>query len=236
LIPGVVVAIVRGPMMNQPGSALLPPLNHHNELIVSQKIELAEMLLDYESRNKYTVYGANRAPVAYAAEQGKGFLGVLMRLLLKHWRTFEIHLFTPDRQIVAKATHPFRFLPFNECLLVHDTRGVYLGAVQRRFSFFSKVFDVLGPSNEVLLSVKSPLWKPWTFEFMGQGQRQAIIEKKWGGLLKEMFTDADVFRLGFDNPHLPDSSRWLLIAAAIFVDLQYFENNSGASASISLGD
>ena len=217
--------------MTNPPSALLPPLTSHHELIVSQKIELAEVLIDYESRNKYTIYGSNRAPVAYAAEQGKGFLAILMRALLKHWRTFEIHLFTPDRRLVAKATHPFRWFPFNECILVHDAQGTYLGAIQRRFSFFSKIFDILSPSGDVLLSVKSPLWKPWTFEFMSQGQRHAIIEKKWSGMLKEMFTDADTFRLGFDNPNLHDGTRWVLIAAAIFVDLQYFENNAGASTA-----
>jgi uncharacterized protein YxjI len=216
--------------MNSPNNALLPPLTSHQELVISQKIELGEALLGYESRNKYGIYAANRAPVAYAAEQGKGFLDILKRLMLRHWRTFEVHLFTPDRRLIAKANHPFRWLWFNECLLVHDVQGNYLGAVQRRFSIFSKVFDVLGPGGEVLMSVKSPLWKPWTFEFMSQGQRHAIIEKKWSGMLKEMFTDADNFRLGFDNPHLPDNARWLLIAAAIFVDLQYFENNSGSSS------
>lgn len=226
--------MLRVTMMNQPTSALLPPLTSHQELIISQKIELAEMLLEFESRNKYGIYGANRAPVAYAAEQGKGFLGVLMRMLMRHWRTFEIHVFTPDRRLVAKATHPFRWFAFNECLLVHDAQGTYLGAVQRRFAFFSKIFDILGPNGEVLMSVKSPFWKPWTFEFMAQGQRHAVIEKKWSGMLKEMFTDADTFRLGFDNPHLTDGARWLLITAAIFVDLQFFEDNAGSSSVSSL--
>lgn len=216
-------------MMNAPSQALLPSLTSHHELIISQKIELAEALFDYESRNKYAIYSSNRAPVAYAAEQGKGFLAVVMRAVVRHWRTFEIHMFTPDRRLVAKATHPFRWLWFNECLLVHDAQGTYLGAIQRRFSFFSKIFDILAPNGDVLLSVKSPLWKPWTFEFMSQGQRQAIVEKKWSGMLKEMFTDADTFRLGFDNPNLRDETRWLLIAAALFIDLQYFEDNKGAS-------
>lgn len=217
-------------MMNNPSQALLPPLSSHDELIISQKIELAEALFNYESRNKYTIYSANRAPVAYAAEQGKGFLAIFMRAMLRHWRTFEVHLFTPDRRMVANATHPFRWLWFNECLLVHDTQGTFLGAVQRRFSFISKVFDILSPTGDVLLSVKSPLWKPWTFEFMSQGKRHAIVEKKWSGMLKEMFTDTDNFRLGFDNPNLPNEVRWLLIAAAIFIDLQYFEDNQGSTA------
>lgn len=216
-------------MMNRPGTALLPPLTSHSELIVSQKIEMLEALVDFESRNKYGVYSSNRAPIAFAAEQGKGFLGILMRLLVKHWRTFEIHIFSPDRQLVARAIHPFRFFWFNERLDIVDASGNPIGSIQRRFTFLYKKFDILDATGNVLLSVSSAPWRLWTFEFMRDGQRHAVIEKKWSGGLKEIFTDADNFRIGFDNPSLPDHVRWLLIAAAIFVDLQYFENNKGAS-------
>ncbi len=215
-------------MMPEPTRALLPPLTSHSELVVAQKVELAEALFDVESRNKYTVYGTNRQPVAYAAEQGSGFLATLSRALMRHWRTFEIHVFTPDRQLVVRAEHPFRWLAFNECLRVVDARGTYLGAIQRRFAFFSKVFDVVGPTGEVLLSVDSGFFRPWSFSFTSGGQRHAVVEKKWSGLLKEMFTDADTFRLGFENPNLRDDARWLLIVAAIFIDLQFFEDNQGS--------
>ncbi|RYE81223.1 MAG: hypothetical protein EOO74_00910 [Myxococcales bacterium] len=217
-------------MMPDPNRALLPSLSSHSELVVVQQTELAEMVLDYESRNKYAVYGSNRQPVAYAAEQGKGLLATIMRGVMRHWRSFEIHLFTPDRQQVARASHPFRWFAFNECLQVHDARGTYLGAIQRRFAFFAKVFEVLGPTGEVLMRVDSGLFSPWSFEFKSGGQRHAVIEKKWSGFLKEMFTDADTFRLGFDNPGLRDDTRWLLIAAAIFVDLQFFEDNQGSKS------
>lgn len=209
-----------------PSRSLVPSLSAYPELIVSQKVELAELVVDLESRNKYAIYAASGAPVAYAAEQGSGFLATVMRAFLRHWRSYEIHLFTADRRLVARAVHPFRFFAFNERLDVVDAQGAPLGAIQRRFALLSKKFDVIGADGSVL-SVSSALWKPWSFELVANGQRQAIIEKKWSGMLKEMFTDADTFRLGFDNPGLSDSMRWLLIAAAVFVDLQFFEENQG---------
>lgn len=218
-----------------PDAAGLPALRH-DELVVSQKVELAEAILDYEARNKYAICSSDGAPVAYAAEQGKGAWAFFMRLLLRHWRTFEVHLFSPDRRLIARASHPFRWLWFNECLLVHDAEGRYLGAIARRFSIFTKTFDVVGADGDVLLTVRSPIWKVWTFEFMGRGERRAVVEKKWSGLLKEMFTDADSFRIHFDDPSLPNDTRWLLIAAAIFIDLQYFEDNKGSSVVAALGE
>ena len=54
----------------------------------------------------------------------------------------------------------------------------------------------------------------------------ALIEKKWSGLLTEMFTDKDNFRVAFLDPGLSAEQRMLVLAAAVFVDLQYFERKA----------
>lgn len=217
-------------------TSLVPSLARHQELIITQRTELAEVALGIETRNKYAICTDLGQPVAYAAEQGKGALDFLVRLVLKHWRTYEIHLFTADRKLVARAKHPFRWLWFNECLQVRDARGNPLGSIQRRFSIFSKRFDVLGPNGDLLMSVDSGLFRIWTFEFKQGIANKAIVEKRWSGVLKEVFTDADNFRLRFISSELGDGVRWLLIAAAIFVDLQWFEDSGSSSESSSSDD
>jgi len=42
------------------------------------------------------------------------------------------------------------------------------------------------------------------------GQPVAKISKKWGGLFKEMFTDADTFAISFDRPLDPKLKAVLL--------------------------
>jgi uncharacterized protein YxjI len=196
------------------------PLERHAELMVVQKRELAE-LFGFESRNKYVIE-AGGAPIAYAAEQGKGLLGHFARQLLGHMRTFEVHVFDMGRNLLFRAVHPFRF--FLQRLDVVAADGRPLGAIQQRFAFFAKRFDVLDAGGDLLLSVSSPLW---TVSFERQGAEAARVEKKWAGLLKEAFTDADRFRVSFPEASLGADARLLVLAAALFIDLQYFEDKAG---------
>ena len=196
------------------------PLESATALVVRQRKELGEIVLGWESRNKYEITDANGSPLGFAAEQGKGILGTLFRQVLGHWRTFDIHIFDDMRQLALVAHHPFRF--FFQRLEVMDAAGQLLGCVQQRFAFLRKRFDVLDANGQVIMSMSSPLFKLWTFPFF-KGERQvAVIKKQWGGLLKEAFTDADTFGVELST-ELSITEKTLVAAAALFVDLLYFE-------------
>jgi uncharacterized protein YxjI len=201
---------------------MLSIVQHSNEVMIRQRKELAE-LLGFETRNKYAIEAAG-TEVGFAAEQGKGGLAFLSRMFLGHWRTFEIHFFDNARQLVMRAVHPFRFLFQRLEVVAADGRA--LGAIQQRFAIFSKRFDVEDPSGRVLMTVASPLWRPWTFAFERDGREVARVEKKWSGLLKETFMDADSFRVLFSAPELDVVERSLVLASGIFIDLQYFEQKA----------
>ncbi len=203
-------------------TGMLAIVQQSSELMIVQRRELAE-LFGIETRNKYSIE-ANGAPFAFAAEQGKGGLAFLARMFLGHWRTFEIHFFDNARNLVLRAVHPFRFLFQRLEVATADARP--LGVVQQRFAIFSKKFDVTDASGRLLLSVSSPLWRPWTFAFERDGRELARVEKKWSGMLREVFTDADRFRVAFESVELSLDERSLVLAAAIFIDLQYFERKA----------
>lgn len=187
---------------------------------IHQKMELAE-LFGYETRNKYQILDENGQPIGFAAEQQKGFWNFLVRQFLGHWRRFDILIFDMDRKPVLRVTNRFRWI--FQYVEVRRHNGEFLGALEQRFAIFSKKFDVHGPRGEVLMQMRSPLWKIWTFTFFRKEQPVAVIEKKWAGLLTEAFTDKDKFRVRMDSPTLTETERWLLLAAALFVDLNYFE-------------
>ena len=197
-------------------------MSRTDSFMIVQKRELAE-LFGIETRNKYSIE-VNGAPFAFAAEQGKGGLAFLARMFFGHWRQFEIHFFDNARQLVLRAVHPFRF--FFQRLEVSTAQGRVIGAIQQRWAIFSKRFDVTDGSGRLLLSVSSPLWRPWTFAFQRDGRELARVEKKWAGLLQEAFTDADRFRIAFESPELGLDERSLVLAAGIFIDLQYFERKA----------
>lgn len=193
------------------------------ELRVQQRKELAE-LFGFETRNKYEIHDQSDAVIGFAAEQGKGLLAHFSRYFLGHWRRFDIHVFDKNRKPLWRFTHPFRF--FFQRLEVDTESGVRIGALQQRFSILSKKFDFEDASGNVLFSMHAPFWRIWTFPIQKNGNQVGVIEKKWGGFIKEIVTDADNFRVSFGNPGLKLNDRILILAAAIFIDLQYFEKRA----------
>ena len=193
-------------------------------LIVEQRRELAE-LIGFETRNKYVISTKDGVMVAYAAEQQQGWWSFLVRQYLGHWRTFDIFVFDPNRTQVLVAHHPFRW--FFQRLEVSTAEGRSLGALQKRFAWLAKRFDVEDAAGEVRMTVSSPLMSIWTFPFKKGSRSVAVVAKKWGGLLSESLTDKDRFRVEFSDPRLNLEERQLILAAALFIDLQYFERKAG---------
>src|SRR5690606_34369079 len=126
-------------------------------------------------------------PLGFVAEQQKGFLGLLLRGVLGHWRPFDLHVFDADRNVVLRAHHPFRF--FFQRLDVSDADGRTVGAVERRWGLLTKRLAVLDAEGNELLTVSSGLLRFWTFKFARGGDVLATVQKKWGGVLREAFTD-----------------------------------------------
>jgi len=202
-------------------SSQLVPLSSP-ELFVRQKRELAEFF-GFETRNKYAISTPDRQEVLYAAEQRSGILGMLALYFLGHWRSFDIAFFDTARQEAFRAHHPFRFF-FQRLEVAAGGRPV--GALQQRWAWLTKRFDVLDADGNVLFEMRSGFFKVWTFPFFRGETQVAVIEKKWSGVLTEMFTDKDNFRVAFMDPSITAEQRMLILAAAVFVDLQYFERKA----------
>jgi hypothetical protein len=211
--------------------ANLPSLQSTPVVLIRQKRELAE-LFGFETRNKYSIEQEDGQIIAFAAEQQKGILGLFLRQILGHWRRFHFTIFGSDRTPVLTARHPFRFFFQRMELFTGHTSesGTQLGAIQQRFGILNRKMDLLDARGEALFHLRSPLWRIWTFTVYQAGrtdpQECAVIRKKWGGLLKEAFLDADSFRIEYKDPGLTQEHRLLLIAAGLFLDLQYFEKKA----------
>jgi uncharacterized protein YxjI len=201
-------------------AALAARLAAAAQIFVRQHREPWEWIAGLETRNRYAVVDERGQPVAWAAEGQKGALGFLARQLLGHWRRFELQVFDPTRALALVVVHPFRWL--FQRLEVRAADGRPLGAVQQRFGVVSKRFDVEDARGHVVMRVRSGPFRPWRFDLERNGRAVARVEKRWSGLLAEAFTDRDTFRVTFD-PALRDDERLVVVAAALFVDLRYFE-------------
>jgi len=195
-------------------------LKAENKLLVRQKKEWGEILTGFETKNKYVIMNAQGEELFYAAEVGGS---LLLRLLLKAFRPFKMSIMTKDGKQLLHLVRPFRF--FFHRLNIYDQSGAYIGAIQKRFSILRRIYGILNPSEQECVQLFGPILHPWTFIIKKNGRDEGKITKRWSGLFKEGFTDADNFEV-----MLPVESslseRCLILGAVFLIDFVHFENKS----------
>lgn len=197
-------------------------------LLVRQKRNLMETFTGFEARGRFAVYTEQGGFTAGFAEHGEGAGAFLARWFLKASRPFTMGLYPSEHpnQPVLELHRPWRWF-FAHLELREAGTGRVIGRIQQRFSLLRKRLDVQAPDGRVVARLTGPLLKPWTVlvEVGPESNPREVgrIEKKWGGFLKEAFTDADTFLVTLPPPSDPQL-RQLVLAAAILVDFLWFEH------------
>ena len=199
----------------------LPAVVSTQSLVVRQQKEFTEIFTDFETKNQYAIQLPNGHTVLHAAETGGGAMAFLARNFLKASRPFHMSLRDASGASALELDRPWRWL-FSR-LEVADGGGRPLGAIQQRFAFLAKKFSILDAGGAEIASLHGPLLRPWTFRVLVQGQEVGTISKKFGGILREAFTDADTFGLEL-SPAMEPALRVMALAATFLIDFLYFED------------
>jgi len=90
------------------------------------------------------------------------------------------------------------------------------------------IVHICDASNVKILTIVGPLLHPWTFNIIHETGDVGVITKKWSGLGKEVFTDADNFGITFSS-ELKETTKAILLGAVFLIDFLYFENRKRRS-------
>ena len=197
----------------------------HSQLSLKQRKEWVEILVDFETRNQYAVRGSRGEEVGTLAEQGGGFGRVLTRWFLRSHRPFDAALCDRTGAVVLRLSRSFFFL-FSD-LDVSDAQAVKIGSVHRRFGILYRKYDLRDALGRTFARVRGPVWRIWTFFVKAEDGREATIGKRWGGVLREVFADADTFGIDFSLASWAPEERAVIFCAAVSIDFDFFENNQG---------
>ena len=193
-------------------------------VLIHQTKEWGEILLGFESKNRFELQDEQGRRLGFAAEEAQGVGQWLLRNLFGHCRKASIHVYDEHGARLGRGEKPFRWYFHRIEVFDGETK---LGAVQRKFSLLHRCFAIENAAGQEVMVIKSPFLRIWTFKLLFEGQEVGAIRKKWGGLLREMFTDADVFGLEVQS-HIPVEVRKLLLIATFLIDFTCFENNSSS--------
>jgi len=193
-------------------------LENVNGLVISQKKEWGEILTGFETKNKYVVLDSSGNELYVAVEEGGS---MLLRWFLKAWRPFEIHIRKFDQKPVIRVVRPFRFY-FHE-LYIYGENEILLGTIKRNFAILRRIYSVLDSSGKKIFQLFGPILHPWTFEIKDELKEHGKITKKWSGLMKEGFTDADNFGVTFPR-NWTIEQKAIFLGAVFLIDFVHFEN------------
>jgi uncharacterized protein YxjI len=196
-------------------------------VLIHQTKEWGEILLGFESKNRFELNGEDGQRLGFAAEEAAGLGQWFLRNLFGACRRATVHVYDHGGQKVGRGEKPFRW--FFHRMDVYDGE-TKIGAVQRKWAWFHRIFAVENAAGQEVMELRSPFFHPWTFTLWFQGNEAGVIRKKWGGVLKEWFTDADTFGVEV-APHIPVEVRKLLLVGTFLVDFTCFENNKGSGNS-----
>ena len=105
---------------------------------------------------------------------------------------------------------------------VQDARGNEIGRLQSKLFSLGGGFLVFNAAGEQIADVKGD-WKGWNFKLLStSGQELGLVTKKWAGIGKELFTNADNYVISLSDPN-PGIAP-LLLAAGLAIDIVFKEN------------
>jgi uncharacterized protein YxjI len=208
-----------------PGPEVARRFDAYQRLTVRQRKRWFEILVSFEMKNSYDVYDQLQTPVLRVREGGSGFGSLMKRLFLGPFRPFRAAVVDVGTDEPVLHLHrPFRFI-FHR-LEVVNAAGEPLGAIQRRWSWLRRIYVIEDAQGQVIADLFGPILRPWTFEVRVDDALKGTIAKRWSGLLKEAFTDADNF--GVDLGTLTDPQlKALTFAATVLIDVVHFERSKG---------
>lgn len=216
-----------GKTMNR---TLVESLRTEPRIFVKQNRNLLDSLFNVELANKYDVFAEDKSLLARIIEVKGGFLQAFKRFMLRSHRGLKIDVINSSNEIELTFKRNF-FWFFSDLEVFVGSKKV--GSVHRRFSILYKSYELRDSYGRSFAKIKSPIWHIWTFRVQGiDGTNLGSIQKKWAGVLKEFFTDADSFLLEFDKGFVDVWMRTILFAAAISIDFDFFEKNQASVLSL----
>lgn len=200
--------------------------NAHGELkgatalVVEQQRSLTEALVGFERRNQYVVRDEGGRMLYFVEEESHW----LVRQFLGAFRPLTLAL-TQGNLTVLSISKPFRL--WHDCVTLTDGGGRVVGTVQCGFPIPVRWYTVRDARGVTRFRISGAFWRPWTFKVFRGDAQVGEIRKKWSGLVREYFTDADNFAITLPAD-APADQKALLLAALFLIDIVHFENNNSS--------
>lgn len=213
-----------------PGLECLSGVGH---LFVKQKVELLEALTGFEKNNTFQIFDNTGHELFIAKEETdcctRNCCGTNrpFDMTIKDTNGIEvIHLYRP------LACFACCFPSCRPSIDIYAPPGNNVGRVEQEWTCINQRFKIKDAAGNIALRIQGPCCTMSCcgsdVEFQVLSADGAVevgkISKKWSGVAREAFTDADNFGISFPAD-LDNRMKAVMIGACMLIDFMYFETS-----------
>jgi uncharacterized protein YxjI len=194
-----------------------------------QNFLIKEQVAFMKTTDTYDFFDPESGKQVGQAKEVIGTFASIMRLIIgKKMMSTTVEIREhPEPALVFVIKKPVAF--FRSIVEVFDSQGEKLGYFKSKILSIGGGFWVYDKNDQQFAEVQGK-WTGWEFKFLTpDGVELGQVTKKWAGMLKELFTSADNYVVSVSR-HLAEQpiAKMLLLAAALAIDIVYYEDNRGA--------
>lgn len=200
----------------QPKSLFFPEFFESNEYFIDEKVGF------FKFSNEYKVYDHTATPVGRIVQRVPGWHKVLRLFLNKAMFPFTLEIIDNNEAVLVTVKRGWTF--WMSKITILDAEGNVSGYIKQKFKLLKPRFQILNAEGEQIAEINGD-WKAWNFGITdANGRAIGLINKKWAGITKELFTTADKYHVSIVPEYAEDQNKVNIVATAITIDMVLKEN------------
>ncbi|XP_054160129.1 phospholipid scramblase 2-like [Oppia nitens] len=202
-----------------------------DQLIIKQRVLLFQTMTGILTNNRYEIQNSLGQLVFFAKEIND----ILITNVCGPNRSFDIEILDNTGRQVMHLSRPYRCdccccICCLQLIRVEAPPGCLLGHIRQKWHPIRPVYIVEDDTGRKILRIKGPLcviqlfFSDIHFNILSRDKDMMIgqINKQWSGMMREYFTNADIYSITFPMD-LDVKAKALLVGAAFLIDYMYFE-------------
>lgn len=172
----------------------------------------------FKLHEAYDILTSDGKTMGTAVERASTMRQLLKILVDKTLLPFTVEIKDASGKVLVSIHRGFTI--FRSVVNVTDESGAKIGHFRQRLLSLGGAFDVFDADGQPLATLKGD-WKGWNFKFTdADGVELGQVTRKWGGLAKELFTNADNYVVHIERARITDVRHvQVMLAAALCIDM-----------------
>ena len=190
---------------------MIPRLFEYDQFLIDENVQFLKF------HNEYKIYNNDGLLIGSVEQKIAGWQKLLMLFIKKSMMPFYLEILDESGAKVVSLRRGWTF--WMSKITLTDQNNNLIGFLKQQFKFFKPTFIILNSEENPVAAITGD-WKAWDFKIVSAEETSiGTINKKWNGVAKELFTNADKYTVSINPEYNEDLNKVIILSAAITIDM-----------------